>query len=144
VGARSLEDVMKFVPQNPSQSAPEKKIAAGSGSRCERAAKAVAFNVGKWDHGSVRDVSVGQGDGFAGQRRRKGLRGASAMESDNHDAGEGIRGGDLVEASPVQFDTGTSHEVLEFPFHFVDGGLRVLGFELKDERYPRRREGGAG
>jgi hypothetical protein len=66
------------------------------------------------------------------------------VEGNNHDTWKGILRGDLVEAPPAQFDSGRTHEVLEFPFHFIHGRLRVLGFKLKDEGHRASREGGAG
>jgi hypothetical protein len=66
------------------------------------------------------------------------------VEGNNHDARKRIGRRNLVEAPPVQIDSGTAHEVLEFPFHFVHGRLRMLGVELKDEGNRASREGGAG
>jgi len=134
---------MEFVPQDASQSTPEQKFTAGSGSGVQRTADGVAFHLRERDNRTIRDVSEGQGGRF-GESGGQGGQGAGSVELNNHHAGEGIRCGDIFEVPPGQFDPGTSHEILEFPFHFVDGGLRMVGFELKDKRYPCRREGGPG
>src|SRR5271169_836317 len=133
---------MEFVCQDTSESTSEKQVAAGSGCGCERTSDAVAFHISERDDRTIRDMSVSQHDGVGGQRRRPGLGLAGSVKSDDHDAWKRIRRGDLVEGPPVQFDSGIAHEVLEFPFHFVHGRLRMLGFELKDEGYRARRESG--
>jgi hypothetical protein len=144
VGARPVDDVMELMRQNASQSTPEKQVATSTCGGRKRTSDAVAFYIGEGDDRTIRDVSVGQGDRVGGKRWGKGLRLTGSVERNDHDTGKRIRRRDFAETPPVQIDSGIAHEVLEFPFHFVDGRLRMLSIELKDEGDRASCEGSAG